>query len=173
MPRILFLLSLASGLLLTAYVHAGQSPLPNLRQMAQHSAYIFSGRVMAVHQQLPQQNGSAGTVEITFRVEESVRGVRVGDLLTIREWAGLWGTKERYRRGQRLLLFLYPPSRLGLTSPVGGSAGRFALDAQGAMALPAARALLGTAFVPSPAQKQRIPVRDVAATLRRMVQEQP
>jgi hypothetical protein len=33
-----------------------------------------------------------------------------------------------YRVGERLMLFLHAPSKLGLTSPVGGSAGRFAID---------------------------------------------
>ena len=33
--------------------------------------------------------------------------------------------------GERVLLFLYAPSRLGLTSPVAGTMGRFAMDPQG------------------------------------------
>ena len=32
-------------------------------------------------------------------------------------------------RGERLLLFLYGPSKLGLTSPVAGPPGRFVVDA--------------------------------------------
>jgi hypothetical protein len=35
------------------------------------------------------------------------------------------------RRGEHLLIFLYPPSRLGLTSPVGGWRGQIELDAGG------------------------------------------
>ncbi|GAC1428679.1 MAG: hypothetical protein NVS1B11_11280 [Terriglobales bacterium] len=42
---------------------------------------------------------------------------------------------DRYFVGERLLLFLYPPSKLGLTSPVGGSLGRFNLDSAGNVAL--------------------------------------
>jgi hypothetical protein len=33
--------------------------------------------------------------------------------------------------GQHILIFLYPPSRLGFTSPVGGSLGQVGLDASG------------------------------------------
>src|SRR5260370_34990818 len=33
--------------------------------------------------------------------------------------------------GQHILIFLYPPSRLGFTSPVGGSLGQVALDSSG------------------------------------------
>jgi hypothetical protein len=35
------------------------------------------------------------------------------------------------RAGQHILVFFYPPSRLGLTSPVGGSLGQFDLDQTG------------------------------------------
>jgi len=31
-------------------------------------------------------------------------------------------------KGEHILIFLYPPSRLGFTSPVGGSLGQIALD---------------------------------------------
>lgn len=60
-----------------------------------------------------------------------MRGTSPGQLLTIQEWAGLWTGGERYRVGERVLLFLYSPSKLGLTSPVGGAMGRFAVDSQG------------------------------------------
>jgi len=45
----------------------------------------------------------------------------------------LWSFGLRYRRGERALLFLYPPSRLGLTSWVGGPLGRFAVDSTGSV----------------------------------------
>ncbi len=60
-----------------------------------------------------------------------MRGVRTGQTLAIREWAGLWESGERYRRGERVLLFLYPPSKLGLTSPVAGPLGRFRIGPDG------------------------------------------
>jgi len=47
----------------------------------------------------------------------------------------LWTTGERYRVGEHVFLFLYPPSKLGLTSPVAGSMGRFAVDSRNMVAL--------------------------------------
>jgi hypothetical protein len=47
----------------------------------------------------------------------------------------LWSDGERYRVGERVLLFLYSPSKLGLTSPVAGAMGRFAMDSRGMIAL--------------------------------------
>jgi hypothetical protein len=97
-----------------------QHPLPVTRS----SGYIFAGTVKSVERVVPKGNGVA-TVQINFHVDEAMRGVRTGQTLTIHEWAGLWESGERYRPGERVLLFLYPPSKLGLTSPVGGSMGRF------------------------------------------------
>jgi hypothetical protein len=78
-------------------------------------------------------------MRITFRVEEAIRGVQAGQMLTIREWAGLWDAGDRYRTGERLMLFIYPPSHLGLTSTVAGSQGRFSIDRYGKIALPPTR----------------------------------
>jgi hypothetical protein len=92
------------------------------------SGYIFAGTVKAIERSTPKANDGVSCMEITFHVDTGIRGVRTGQTLTVREWAGLWQAGERYRRGERLLLFLYPPSKLGLTSPVGGRIGRFKVD---------------------------------------------
>ena len=76
-------------------------------------------------------SNSVPTTRITFHVDQAIRGVIKGQTLVIHEWAGVWESGESYRRGERVLLFLYRPSRLGLTSPVGGQQGRFKLDANG------------------------------------------
>ena len=75
------------------------------------------------------------TVAITFHVERAIRGVRPGQNLTIRQWIGLWASGQRYRVGEHVLLLLYPPSKLGLTSSVAGPMGRFAIDPLGRILL--------------------------------------
>lgn len=104
--------------------------ISNLRVLTQNSGYIFDGTVLSV-QAVPNDDHDLATMQITFRVEQAIRGTRAGQILTIREWAGLWNSGEPYHVGERLLLFLYSPSTLGLTSPVGGAAGRFAVDSSG------------------------------------------
>src|SRR4051812_36245001 len=91
---------------------------------------IFRGTVMSVQLVRTGRPGEMETVQVTFRVDDAFRGVTSGQWMTIREWVGLWFAGERYRVGEQVLLFLYPPSRLGLTSPVGGHLGRFAVDNQ-------------------------------------------
>ena len=107
----------------------------NLRQMNRNSGFIFDGTVLSVGRVAESGSDTVPTVQITFRVERAIRGTRSGQVLTIREWAGLWNSGERYRTGERLLLFLYNPSKLGLTSPVGGPLGRFAVDSGGNVSL--------------------------------------
>ena len=97
--------------------------------------------------------GIVPTVEITFKVEQAIRGTHDGQLLTIREWAGLWESGERYHSGERLLLFLYGPSKLGLTSPVGGALGRFRVDSGGNVILDTARF---ASSLPLPSSRQAI-----------------
>lgn len=101
-----------------------------LQMLAKSAGIVFTGTVIAV-QRLPARTDSElDTVQITFRVTHALRGAHAGRELTIREWMGLWAAGEQYRVGERVLLFLYPASRLGLTSPVAGRQGRFSVDDQ-------------------------------------------
>jgi hypothetical protein len=90
-----------------------------LHQMADRAGVIFVGRVVKVQR---REGGSAasGVVEVTFEVDQAVRGCSVGSYV-LREWAGLWeGDDQRYRAGQRLLMLLHAPSAAGMSSPVDG-----------------------------------------------------
>src|SRR5579863_658281 len=105
--------------------------LPLRHSLTLQSGYIFSGTVKAVKRLSPTTSGSVAVMQITFYVNQGLRGARTGQTLVIREWSGLWQAGERYRLGERVMLFLYPPSKLGLTSPVGGASGRFPVDPGG------------------------------------------
>ena len=102
----------------------------HLSPLTLSAGYIFAGTVKSIARAAPNKNDVA-TVQINFHVDQGMRGVRTGQTLTIREWAGLWSSGERYRIGERVLLFLYPPSKLGLTSPVQGPMGRFRIGSDG------------------------------------------
>jgi hypothetical protein len=118
--------------------------------LTRSSGYIFAGTVKSVERISPKGNGVTA-VQISFHIDQAMRGVRTGQMLAIREWAGLWESGERYRTGERFLLFLYPPSKLGLTSPVRG--GRFKIGPDGRVVLepgrigvPARRPGIGNRF---------------------------
>ncbi len=111
---------------------------PQWKQIARASGMVFSGTVLGITT-VPTANRAVPTVEMKFQVDQAIVGVKSGKVLTIHEWAGAWPSHRAMRTGQRILLFLYPPSRLGLTSPVGGPMGQVSLDSSGKnAAVPAA-----------------------------------
>src|SRR6266550_698884 len=104
---------------------------PRWKQLSRSAGMIFSGTVLGVETQPAGKDRSLPLIFTKFRVDRSIAGVRAGQVVTVREWAGVWHTHRAMRVGQRLLIFLYPPSRLGLTSPVGGPIGQAALNSRG------------------------------------------
>jgi hypothetical protein len=113
---------------------------PQWKQLSRRAGMIFAGTVLTPATAIaPTQTattlravpGPTPAVEVTFRVDEAIAGVERGQILTIHEWTGAWSMHRPMRQGQHILLFLYPPSRLGLTSPVGGSLGQVDLDSSG------------------------------------------
>lgn len=148
------------------------SSAPSLRQLTRSSGYIFAGKVSAIERRTAGPTPDVATLRITFRVEQGIRGVRTGQTLVIREWGGLWEQGERYRTGERVLLFLYRPSKLGLTSPVAGASGRFPVDKAGQINLQDRIAPLDSDPIAVRLRgKARVSSRDFARAIRRMVEE--
>jgi hypothetical protein len=100
-------------------------PAPPFSQVMGASGYIFQGTVTRVQWLKPTNPQDVATVQITFRISQGIRGTQTGQMLSIKEWAGAWDSSNHYRVGQNVLLFLYRPSKLGLTSPVSGPVGAF------------------------------------------------
>jgi hypothetical protein len=126
----------ATMLLLVAVIPVvGQSNSPIQRTVAfekfsAHAGIIFSGRVLRVERAHASDSQTA-TVKVMFRVEEALRGCVAEETIEISEWAGLWGTGDRYRLGERVLMFLHQRSEAGLTSPVAGGLGKVAVGPRG------------------------------------------
>jgi hypothetical protein len=130
---------------------AGAGPAPlTLETMTRKAGLIFAGQVVGIDR-VRNAPGNAGTVRVSFRVERAIRGVHVGQIFTINQWAVLWENgSERYRIGQRLMLFFYPRSRAGLTSAIGGRLGQFEMDHTGNLVLRADQIAM---FAGQPLQK--------------------
>ncbi len=117
---------------------------PGFRHLVDSAGIIFAGRVLSIGRgrrlgdAVSRANSFAGpnaaSTEITFLVEHALRGTTQGQRLTIHQWQGEGGRLstrgKHYYLGERLMLFLYAPSKLGLTSPVAGNVGRFAVDSR-------------------------------------------
>jgi hypothetical protein len=113
-------------------------PQDVFQQLVRTAGIIFSGRVVSVGDTASSSGPEHAATSITFQVEHAIRATLPNQSVTIHEWAGLWSRGERYRVGERVLLFLYGPSTLGLTSPVAGPMGRFAVDSQDGIVMSAA-----------------------------------
>ncbi|MGA8151742.1 MAG: hypothetical protein WB952_12390 [Terriglobales bacterium] len=150
--------------------------IPNLHTLSRGSGYIFSGTVMKVERIASTRKDAVAVMRITFQVDNAIRGVSHGQRLVIREWAGLWQSGERYRSGERVMLFLYPPSKLGLTSPVGGPMGRFRINTAGRIVVPRGPTRPRSPRLPdkNPSGRTRVvSLRELARALRREPGEQP
>ena len=160
------------GSLLAPAEEALQSPERNIspvrRSLTLRSGYVFSGTVKSIERVAPRTKDSVAVMRITFHVDQGLRGTRSGQMLVIREWAGLWQGGDRYRPGERVMLFLYPPSKLGLTSPVGGALGRFPVDPKGQVIVESGRH--GHTQTRSPRPVRMAP-REFYRTLRRSEEE--
>jgi hypothetical protein len=101
------------------------------KQLSRRAGMIFTGTVIGATTPSARYSAAVPTVEFRFRVDRAFAGVDSGQILTVHEWTGALPNQRPMSRGQHFLVFLYPPSRLGLTSPVGGSHAQIALDAGG------------------------------------------
>lgn len=142
-----------------------------LRHLTRAAGMIFTGTVTGISRKRAASNQALDIVAITFHIENAIRGVTPGETLTITQWMGLWSSGQRYRLGERVFLFLYPPSKLGLTSCVNAPLGRFRVDAAG-------RVLLSTqqlsAFLKDPVLggKSRLRFSDFALAVRQASEEE-
>jgi hypothetical protein len=141
------------------------------REMTRAAGMIFSGTVTKVQRHSATTGQSVETIAITFHVETAIRGVIPNADLTISQWAGLWSSGQRYRIGERVLLFLYPPSKVGLTSCIAGPTGLFHIDPWGRIQLSAQHMSLlrrDSAL----GGKSRLAVGDFASAVRRASEEE-
>jgi hypothetical protein len=133
--------------------------------VARAAGTIFSGTVKSIARH-SARTGQVETVAITFHIENAIRGTIPGQDLTISQWIGLWSSGQRYRIGEHVLLFLYPPSKLGLTSSVAGGVGHFTVDSWGRVLL-SAHHLSAFRADPVLGGKSRVSFRDFALAVRR------
>jgi hypothetical protein len=138
--------------------HIGEFPIPEpapivprfpvrpparvgLPQIARAAGMIFSGRVTGIERRPAARGQALETIAVTYRV------------------------------GQRVLVFLYPPSKLGLTSSVAGPMGRFDIDSWGRVLFTAQHL---SAFQQDPVLggKSRVRLSDFALAVRRASEEE-
>jgi hypothetical protein len=175
-PRCLLVFILLSSIIAFAQTRTAipvRTAPVDLGAITQRAGTIFAGKVLKIEPVRVVSSNDLASVQITCEVERGIRGTRDGQILNFREWAGLWMAGPRYRIGQRLMLFLYAPSALGLTSPVGGRLGQFAVDRDGRVVLSLGQQQ-AIRVLPKPVHldiHRPIPLREFTRAVRRMQED--
>lgn len=134
MPPKIAGLALAGIILLAAGNSAeAQSQPLSLQQMTAAAGFIFSGKVIDVRSERDALTGFIVTCS-TVAVQDAVRGVNTARF-TFKQYGGSYHGMNVFVAdmsyctvGEEIVAFLYPASALGLTSPVGMSAGKLAVQ---------------------------------------------
>lgn len=100
----------------------------NLAEMISHAGRIVHGRVVEVREgKHPQHEGIAVTF-IKIQVTEMIKGSTTREVSFMQygnSTTQYIADMPKYNIGEEIVLFLYPESKLGLTSPVGQGQGKF------------------------------------------------
>jgi hypothetical protein len=104
---------------------------PQWKHLSRRAGMVFAGTALGEGIQNARMDRGVPSIALRFRIDRAIAGVESGQVLTVREWAGAASLLLPIHRGEHFLLFLYPPSGLGLTSPVGGLQGQVRLDVSG------------------------------------------
>lgn len=116
----------------------------DLATMTQRAGTILRGRIVTLRQGRHPQYHNIGVLYVTLRVDETLKG-KAGDQFTFMQFGGRAASADSektvsmaqtlpdlpvYRVGEEVVLFLYPASNAGFTSPVGGAQGMFRVEPQ-------------------------------------------
>jgi hypothetical protein len=116
----------------------------DLATMTERAGTILSGRVTQIRAGTHPQYRNIGVLFVTLKVEEMMKGAPAetftfmqftGQKLDNNGGKGLSAAQPlpdmpSFRVGEEIVLFLYPPSSVGFTSPVGGEQGKFLVRRQ-------------------------------------------
>jgi len=101
----------------------------NLEEITDASGIIFSGECLDSEEIENDQESNLPIIKYTFKVTECIKGNCV-DKVTFKQWKGA-ARAISYEIGKNYVLFLYPESERGLTSPVALEQGSFAIEKKG------------------------------------------
>ena len=134
MRRAAFALALLSAL---AFGAPAQNAPMTLAELVQSAGTIVAGRIVEVREEQHPQYPYVIITRVTLAVERAFKGEAGRRAPSGRfTFFQIGGSKlfrsfdlPRYHEGEDVVLFLYPESAYGLTSPVGGAAGKFRIFA--------------------------------------------
>lgn len=115
----------------TCNLTAQRSVSMNIERLVRDAGMIFAGRVINVETGERDKDMNLFVTHYTFLVTEKMYGVE-SDTIVINQYGGEADGQEfypkgvpRFYEGEDVLVFFYPPSKIGMSSPVGMDQGKF------------------------------------------------
>ena len=96
----------------------------NLEEITKSSDRIFAGRCIKKEEIENDPESSLTVIKYTFKITDGIKGTINKKEITFRQWKPTVRTGG-YKVGKKYIIFLYPDSNIGLTSPVGFLQGIF------------------------------------------------
>ena len=102
----------------------------NLEELAHESDRIFTGICTDIEEIENDSESGLSVVKYTFTITESIKGLDNKQEIIFKQW-NKTAPDLAYEIGAKYILFLYPDSELGLTTPVGFLQGQFQVKKKG------------------------------------------
>lgn len=119
----------SSGVKLERHFVFDTVPL-NLEEITSASDRIFTGTCTNVEETEEDPESKLPVFKYTFKITESIKGLEDKEQVTFKQWKPT-AKDAGYEIGKKYILFLYPNSERGLTSPVGFLQGQFEVEKKG------------------------------------------
>ena len=119
----------SSGVKLERHFVFDTLPL-NLEEITSASDRIFAGICTGAEEIEEDLESKLPVFKYTFKITEAIKGLNGKEEITFKQWKPTTNGAS-YEIGEKYVLFLYPNSERGLTSPVGFLQGQFEIQKKG------------------------------------------
>ena len=102
----------------------------NLEEITSASDRIFAGICTGAEEIEEDPESKLPVFKYTFKITEAIKGLNGKEEITFKQWKPTTNGAS-YEIGEKYVLFLYPNSERGLTSPVGFLQGQFEIQKKG------------------------------------------
>lgn len=117
---------------LTLFSWADRITPLSLTEITASAATVFEGECAEIRSGVDPESGLMATW-YTFKVTEGIKG-DVGETFTFKQFGGSDGERTvvspsvKYEKGQKVILFLYGTSKIGFSSAIGLTQGKFIIE---------------------------------------------
>lgn len=102
----------------------------NLQELTNEADRIFAGICTSIEEIENDSESGLSVIKYNFQISESIKGLENKQEITFKQWSKT-APDLAYEVGAKYILFLYPNSELGLTTPVGFLQGQFQVRKKG------------------------------------------